>query len=67
MYKKITDYIKETYGRTVKPCWIADIKERCGLPVKPAPNRIDPNVRTNPCPDRYVEPIQNAFKYFGMI
>ena len=34
MYKKIITYIKEKYHCTVKTCWIADMKERCGLPVR---------------------------------
>lgn len=67
MYKKIIDYVKARYNCSVKTCWIADVKERCGLPMRKAPNRINPNVRTNPCPDRYVEIIRDAFKYFGMI
>lgn len=48
MYKKIIAYTKETYGCMVKTCWIADMKERHGLPVRKASNRIDPNVRMNP-------------------
>lgn len=42
MYKKIIKYIKEKYGRSVKTCWIADMKERCGLPVKKAPKQNRP-------------------------
>lgn len=67
MYKKIIAYTKETYGCMVKTCWIADMKERHGLPVRKASNRIDPNVRTNPCPDKYAEIISDAFRHFNMI
>lgn len=66
MYKKIQTYIKEKYGRSVKTCWIADMKERSNLPVRKAPNRIDPNKRTNPCPANCVEMIKDAFKHFEM-
>lgn len=67
MYKKIITYIKEKYHCTVKTCWIADMKERCGLPVRLAYNRINPNIRTNPCPNEFTEMIKEAFRYFDLI
>lgn len=66
-YKEIIEYVKRTHGKTIKTCWIADMKKRCGLPVRMAYNRIDPNVRTNPCPDEFVEIIKEAFHHFNMI
>ena len=30
-YKQIQDGVKKNYGFTVKTCWIADVKEMCGL------------------------------------
>lgn len=41
-YKEIQGYVKETYGFSPKTCWIAHMKEVCGIPVKNAPNRISP-------------------------
>ena len=44
-YKEIQGYVKETYGFLPKTCWIAHMKELCGIPVKNAPNRISPSHR----------------------
>lgn len=44
-YKEIQGYVKETYGFSPKTCWIAHMKEVCGIPVKNAPNRISPSQR----------------------
>lgn len=66
-YQEIQNYIKANYGFCVKTCWIAHCKELCGLPVKSAPNRIDKNVRTNSCPEKYAPIIRDAFRHFGMI
>ena len=49
-YKEIQGYVKETYGFLPKTCWIAHMKELCGIPVKNAPNRISPSHREKPCP-----------------
>jgi len=65
-YEEIQKYTKENYGYKVKTCWIAHVKEMCGLPVKQAYNRIS-DVRSNPCPDNKIESIKEAFKYFKMI
>lgn len=35
-YEEIRDYTKEHYGFVPKTCWIADVKEQCGLPVNMA-------------------------------
>jgi len=66
-YKEIQEYIKKKYGYTVKTCWIAHMKEICGLPVNEAPNREDSDTRTNPCPIDKQEVIKEAFIYFKMI
>ena len=65
-YKDIQEYVKRRYGYTVKTCWIAHVKEICGLPINNAANRISYS-RTNPCPYDKVNSIMEAFKYFGMI
>ena len=66
-YKEIQTYIKEKHGYSVKTCWIADAKKKCGLEPKIAPNRLDPNSRVHPCPDNKLDDIKNAFRHFGMI
>lgn len=41
-YKQIQEYVKYNYGFVPKTCWIAHMKEVCGIYVKKAPNRISP-------------------------
>jgi len=50
-YVKIKDEYKRQYGRTVKTCWIADVKRKVGLPTKVSNRRINPNEIANPCPE----------------
>lgn len=66
-YKEIQNYIKVKYSKSVKICWIADMKEYHGLKKKVAPNRISLDSKTNPCPDNRKEMITDAFKYFDML
>ena len=66
-YKEIQDYVKNKYGYSVKTCWIAHMKEKCGLPRKNAHNRFDPAKRVNPCPKNKEDAIKSAFIYFNMI
>jgi hypothetical protein len=48
-------------------CWIAHVKEMCGLQPRISPNRYDLKKREKPCPPDKVEPIKAAFRHFGMI
>jgi len=66
-YKKIQEYIKKKYGFTVKTCWIAHVKEMCGLNPRIAANRYSLRSRENPCPADKIEPIKDTFKHFSMI
>lgn len=66
-YAQIQEYVRSQYGFTPQTCWIAHVKELCGLPVRQAYNRYDPGVREKPCPPEKVEPIKAAFRHFGMI
>ena len=66
-YKEIQAYVKDKYGFQPKTCWIAHMKEVCGIPVKNAPNRISPTNREKPCPPEEMEYIKDAFIHFGMI
>ena len=66
-YSQIQNYIKEKYGFSVKTCWIAHMKEVCGLPVRMASNRYSPDRRTHPCPDDKQPAIRDAFYHFGML
>lgn len=65
-YKQIQNWVKQQYGYVPKTCWIADVKNQVGLPMRKAPNRQG-MVRVFPCPQEKVEPILSALKHFGMI
>lgn len=66
-YKDIQSYIKLNYDCTVKTCWSAHMKSICGLPVRQAYNRKDPEKRVFLCPDSKKDIIKAAFKHFNMI
>ena len=66
-YKEIQTYVKEKYGFIPKTCWIAHMKEVCGLSTRNAPNRISPDKREKPCPPEKMKYIKDAFTHFGMI
>ena len=63
----IQGYVKSVYGFVPKTCWIADVKESCGISVKPAPNRISLIKRENPCPPNKRKAIENALRHFKMM
>jgi hypothetical protein len=65
-YKEIQAYIKRKHGIAVKTCWIAHVKEMCGLNPRIASNRHSLKERVNPCPPNKVAIIKDAFKHFGM-
>ena len=64
-YEEIQAFVKSKYGFVPKTCWIAHVKEICGLPLGQAWNRSDK--RTNPCPKEKIDIIKEAFKHFNMI
>ncbi len=66
-YAEIQKYIKSKHGFTVKTCWIAHVKELCGLKPKKSWNRKDTNMRCNSCPDDKIGIINEALKHFKMI
>jgi len=64
-YKKVQKYIKKKYGYTVKPCWISDVKEICGLKRKN--DSLSHNERKYPCPNNKIEAIKDAFRHVGWL
>ena len=66
-YKEIQSYVKDQFGYVPKTCWIAHMKEICGLPVKTAPNRYSVDKREMPCPLDKMDSIKNAFHNFKML
>jgi len=65
-YKEIVAFVRDESGFTPQTCWIADVKERCGLKPRPAPNRYSVE-RAKPCPASKRPAIESALKHFGMI
>lgn len=65
-YREIQLYVKARYGFEPRTCWIAHVKELSGIPVRRAWNR-KPDGRAVPCPPNKVEPIQEAFRHFGLL
>ena len=65
--KQIQEYTKSHYGFIAKSCWIADVKEKCGLFVKPAWNRKNLNERKYPCPADKIEKIKTALQFYNLI
>ncbi|PUA40653.1 hypothetical protein C8Z91_02145 [Paenibacillus elgii] len=65
-YKQIQEYVKQTYGYVPKSCWIAHMKEACGLKPKVASNRSG-DVRMYPCPLEKQADIRETFQHFKML
>ena len=63
-YEDIQAYVKREYGFTPQTCWIAHMKEICGIPVRPAHNRRSAASREKPCPPEKMEAIRSAFIHF---
>lgn len=64
-YKQIQQFVKINSGFVPRTCWIAHMKELCGLPVETDANRIDED-RQVPCPLDKQDSISSAFQHFGM-
>jgi hypothetical protein len=59
--------VKEVNGYSAKSCWIAHMKEVCGLNPKMSARRYSKTERVHPCPEDKQNDIKEAFKYFNMI
>jgi len=66
-YKQIQADVKSRYGRSVKTCWIAHVKELNGLRPRLAPNRASAKIRKVPCPVTIRPIIEDSMRGFGMI
>ena len=54
-YKEIQECYKKQYGKTVKTCWIADVKNEMGLTNRKAYNRRSNSVMQNHCPEGIIK------------
>ena len=59
-YKEIQNFIQDKYGFAVKTCWIAHVKEMCGIPTRVASNRYSLDNRKYPCPKDKINTIKDA-------
>lgn len=48
-YKQIQEEYKKLYFKTIKSCWIADVKRELGFTVRVAYNRINIDSIKNTC------------------
>ncbi len=62
-YRVVIDEIRKSHGKTVKPCWIADTKERNGVVLRT--NRTTPRKIT--CPPNWRPVIESALRDLGLI
>ncbi len=66
-YSDIYYYVFNKYGIKVGGNEIAEAKEKAGLKPRMAHNRINPDKRSTYSPQKSIDYIQEALKYFGMI
>jgi len=65
--KDIINYVKSNFGYKPESCWIAHVKEICGIHVKIAHNRISKDKRKVSCPENKINDIKKALLYFRLI
>ncbi len=64
-YEEIRSYVIKNFGYSPKNCWIAHVKEICGLKPRKAWNRKGKQ-RVIPCPTDKIKDIKKAFNHFGL-
>lgn len=66
-YKRERDYIRDQYGedvfRKVQTCHVAHVKSALGLTKGTAPNRIDADAPTKPCPPDLWPIVEEAVRH----
>ena len=65
-YKQAESLYKKTYGKTIKPCWIADILRSHRLTKRKAWNRIGINPKY-PCPVSIKQKLEGILQDVNMI
>jgi hypothetical protein len=56
-------FVKQRHGIVVQSCWIAHVKEMCGLPLRS--RRTMPRIK--PCPPQWRPAIEEAMRHFGWL
>jgi hypothetical protein len=66
-YAQIYYYVLEHYSIKVGGNEIAEAKEKAGLALQQAHNRINPEHRCTPSSQRSIDAIHAALRHFGMM
>ncbi len=66
-YAQIYSYVLEHYHIKVGGNEIAEAKEKAGLALGQAHNRLDPKQRSTHSPQSSIDAIHAALKHFGMM
>ena len=54
-YKAIQELYKKEFNKTIKSCWIADVKRELGLTTRISNNRISTDSVVYPCPNEEIK------------
>lgn len=65
-FQEVRKWVQEHHRYELGACWIAHVKELCGLPVRRAPNRAS-DARAKSCPLDNQEAFKEAFRRFRMV
>lgn len=65
-YKQIQAEYRQRYGRTVKTCWIADVKRKHGKTTRVAPNRAGEEPQ-EPCPAHIFPKLEELMNELGVV
>lgn len=66
-YYTIDTRFREKHGRSVKPCWIADVKEANGIVLKSMANRVPGFERKHPCPPAIRPHLESVIRELGVL
>lgn len=54
-YNQIQELYKSTFKKTIKTCWIADVKRELGQTTRKSYNRQNPDSVKYPCPEGHTK------------
>lgn len=66
-YKEVQEYVRSKHGFVPKTCWIAHVLADDEKTTRAAGNRISPDARMHPCPEKRRPQVESALSHFGMI
>lgn len=66
-YADVIELGRRRLGVTIQSCWIADIKRKNGVEMRPSHNRKDPYHPIKPCPTKWEPGVTAIMREFGLI